>query len=182
MFQIQHVPVAIEPGVPAIEAEFMVAENRRSRRTFPVRLGRLELAQETVEELPFVTSTKTPHVFSLSPIVADSLLLIVYDVSGRIDTVYIRDESGRAWEKKLVAAENAGKTIKQFSIRYIFSSDGMRDRFMQLTDQIVQSIHNNEKPDADAMAAAFLLLSRTRVTPVVLPVTVNRNARKQVKL
>jgi hypothetical protein len=182
MFLIQNVPIAIEPGVNAIEAEFFATERKNKTRVFPVHLFRVALDEQTAPKLPFVTSIKTPHVFGLAHNPDDSIVLVVYDALGRIHTVYTRDDSGRAWEKRFVADEHAGKTVKQFSVRYIFGSEKSRDDFMRRVDNIITALEQNNVPPAADVAGAFRLLSRARVSPVVLPVAVAKSAVKKVKL
>lgn len=182
MFQIKNVPVVIEPGVNAIEAEFLVAEERRKIRSFPVCLFRLPLDGEIAAALPFIPATKTPHVFALSHNPEDSPTLIVYDVLGRIDTVYTRDESGKSWDKNNIADEHAGRAIKQFSVRYFFSSEQSRDEFMICAERIMLSVQQKTTPNPKDVSMAFKLLSRARTGPVVLPVAVAKADLKKVKL
>jgi hypothetical protein len=182
MFQVQNVPIVIEPGVEAIEADFIVAERPSRKRGFPVQLFRVTLDSETVQALPFIPSAKQPHVFSLAHNPDESLVLIVYDSLGRINLVYTRDETGRAWEKNEVADEHAGKTVKQFSIRYFFNSEKSRNAFMHLVDGIISHVHKNESPPAEDVVAAIKLLARARVSPVALPVAVAKTSRREVAL
>lgn len=182
MFLIQNVPIAIEPGVNAIEAEFLATEKPNKTRAFPVYLFRVALDEQSAPKLPFVTSIKTPHVFSLAQNPDDSIVLVVYDSLGRIHTVYTRDENSRAWDKRFVADEHAGKTVKQFSVRYIFGSEKSRDEFMRRVGNIITALEQNNVPPPADVAGAFRLLSRARVSPVVLPVSVAKANMKQVKI
>jgi hypothetical protein len=182
MFQIQNVPIVIEPGVEAIEAEFAVKEPRRKLRAFPVQLFRVNVDETCAEALPFIPTVRTPHVFSLAQNHVDSPVLIVYDMLGRINAVYTRDDTKRAWEKQEIADEHAGKSVKQFSIRYFFSSEKTRDEFMRRVDSVITAIQQNEMPAPDDITAAFTLLSRSRVGPVALPVAVAKADMKRVKI
>lgn len=182
MFHIQNVPIVVEPGVAAIEAEFLVDDRPKKNRAFPVRLHRLDIDEVKLGDLPFIPSTRFPHVFSLTQSVPESLVLLVYDAMGRIDTVYIRDKTGKAWDKKNVADEHAGKFIKQFSIRYFFTSEKSRDEFMSCVDNIVEAIGRGDEPPAKSVKLAFSLLSRARTGPVLLPVAVAKTNLKGVKI
>lgn len=182
MFQIQNVPIVIEPGVEAIEAEFFAAERKGKERSFPVQLFRVNLDEQVAQILPFIPSVKCPHVFSLAQNPEESLALVVYDVLGRIHHVYTRDSAKKSWDKREVADEHAGKTIKQFSIRYFFNSKESRDDFMRCVDNIITTLMQKNKPSANEVELAFRLLARARSEPVALPVAVAKSSRKQVKI
>jgi hypothetical protein len=182
MFFVRNVPVVIEPGVGALEAEFAVAESSRKPRSFPAHLFRVALDSEVIEKLPFIPSTKLPHVFSLTTNPEESVVLLVYDNLGRITFVYTRDDKGRSWEKREVAAEHAGKTVTQFSVRFSFHSSKLRDKFMELVDNVMTQMHADRKPNMADVEAVFSILSRSRVSPVVLPIAVAKNSLKGVKI
>lgn len=182
MLAIRNVPVVIEPGVPAIEAEFAVLAPVKRRRSFPVQLFRVDLNSDKLAKLPLIPSTKSPHVFSLTHDPDDSVALVVYDNTGRITTVYSRDDTGKAWEKKEVAAEHAGKTVTQFSVRFSFGSAKSRDDFMSAIDRVLTQTSANNTPSKNDVDMVFKLLSRSRVPPVVMPVAVAERGLKQVKI
>lgn len=182
MFFVRNVPVVIEPGVGGIEAEFAVANPPKKQRAFPVQLLRVALDEEAATKLPFVASTKFPHVFSLTTNPEESVSLLVYDNLGRISFVYTRDATGKAWEKREVAAEHAGKTVTQFSVRFSFGSAKLRDKFMELVDNVLQQMQSDQKPNMADVEAAFTILSRSRVNPVVMPVSVPKSSLKSVKI
>jgi hypothetical protein len=182
MFQIQNVPIVIEPGVQAIEAEFAVTERRRKKRSFPVQLFRVAADETCIESLPFIPTVRLPHVFALAQNPNDSLVLVVYDTLGRIHTVFTRDETKKSWEKREIADEHAGKTVKQFSIRYFFGSEHSRDQFMTCVESIIAAIQHNETPPEKEVTLAFNLLSRARTGPVVLPMAVAKAGRKEMKI
>jgi hypothetical protein len=182
MFQIQNVPIVIEPGVNAIEAEFCVTDEKHKRRSFPVHLFRVALDENSAAKLPFVPATKLPHVFSLAQNTDDSPVLVVYDVMGRINIVFVKDESGKAWEKREVADEHAGKSVKQFSVRYFFNNEKARNDFMERVDKIMSSLQYDTAPSLEDVMAAFRLLSRARTGPVVLPMAVAKSDMRRVKI
>lgn len=182
MFFVRNVPVVIEPGVGAIEAEFAVADGPKKPRGFPVQLMRVALDSETAGKLPFIPATKLPHVFSLTSDPDESVALVVYDNLGRITFVYVRDDTGKAWEKREVAAEHAGKTVTQFSVRFSFHSSKLRDKFMELVDNVISQLQNDQKPNMADVEAAFTILSRSRSGPVVMPVAVAKSDLKSVKI
>lgn len=182
MFFVRNVPVVIEPGVGVLEAEFAVANPPKKQQAFPVQLFRVALDETTATKLPFVATTKLPHVFSLTANPEESVSLLVYDNLGRISFVYTRDETGKAWEKREVAAEHAGKTVTQFSVRFSFGSAKLRDKFMELVDNVMSQMQADQKPNMADVEAAFTILSRSRVSPVVMPVSVPKNSLKSVKI
>jgi len=182
MFTIKNVPVVIEPGVGAIEAEFAVTNPTKRRRSFPVHLFRVDWSKETLAAAPMIPSTRTPHMFSLTRNPDESVALIVYDNMGRLTFVFTRDSTGKAWEKKDVAAEHAGKTVTQFSVRFSFGSSGSRDNFMAAVDRVIAQVHANQTPNRDDVETAFKLLSRSRVSPVVMPIAAAKSTMKEVKI
>lgn len=181
MLAIRNVPVVIEPGVPAVEAEFAVGSLKK-RRSFPVQLLRVNLDGEKLSKLPFIPATKLPHVFSLTQDPEDSATLVVYDSTGRLSRVYVRDSTGRSWERKDVAAEHVGKTVTQFSVRFSFGSERSRDDFMLAIDRVLADIQASEAPATQDVNAVFALLARSRSAPVVLPVAVAKSSLKQAKI
>jgi hypothetical protein len=182
MFFVRNVPVVIEPGIGAIEAEFAVSEGSKKPRGFPVQLTRVALDSESAAKLPFIPATRLPHVFSLTSDPDESSALVVYDNLGRITFVYVRDDTGKAWDKREVAAEHAGKTVTQFSVRFSFSSSKLRDKFMELVDNVISQLQNDQKPNMADVEAAFTILSRSRVAPAVMPVAVAKNSLSGVKI
>lgn len=182
MFLVKNVPVVIEPGVGAIEAEFAITNPPKKQRSFPVHLQRVALDADVATKLPMVVTTKTPHVFSLTADPDESVALLVYDNLGRITFVFLRDDKKVAWEKKEVASEHAGQTVTQFSVRFSFHSAKLRDKFMELVDSVMSQIQNDQKPNAADVEAAFTILSRSRVDPVIMPIAVAKDGLKKVKL
>lgn len=182
MFQIQNVPIVIEPGVNAIESEFCVTDDRNRRRSFPVHLFRVALDGDAATKLPFIPATKLPHVFSLAQDIDDSPALVVYDAMGRINVVYVKDESGKAWEKREIADEHSGKSVKQFSVRYFFNNEKSRNEFMERVDKIMSSVQYDVAPSLEDVISAFRLLSRARTGPVVLPLAVAKSDMRKVKI
>lgn len=184
MFVLRNIPVVIEPGVGAIEAEFMrVVNKNKEERIVPVQLMRLSLDDTTVAALPFVPDTKTPHVFSTTADHTQLSTLVVYDFLGRIAVLYMRDNGPKgAWEKHHVAEEHAGKTITQFSVRFCFNSIKSRDAFMAAIEHLVSAMLHNQDPSPKALKDALRLLSRSRIAPVALPVAVAKTSMKEIKL
>lgn len=182
MFFVRNVPVVIEPGIEFIEAEFSMTDPPKKQRSFPVHLRRVALDEEVAKKLPLVVSTKTPHVFSLTNDPDESVALVVYDNLGRITFVFLRDNKKVAWDKREVASEHAGKTVTQFSVRFSFHSAKLRDKFMELVDSVMSQVQNDQKPNMADVEAAFTILSRSRVNPVVMPVAVAKDSLKGVKI
>jgi hypothetical protein len=180
MFSIRNIPVVIEPGVAALETEFSISSQKEGERLIPVHLKRVPLDSKTAEDLPFIPTTKLPHVFSPTLDLKKTATLVVYDFLGRLSTIYTRHEN--VWERSDVAEEHAGKTVTQFSVRLSFSSAKNRDKFLIAMEHMINCV-NAEKPfSPEAMSDAVRLLSRSRVAPVVLPIAVAKSELKKIKL
>lgn len=182
MLCVRNVPVAIEPGVASLEAEFAVSDPKRGDRVIPVQLARVALDETTLGFLPFVPSTSQPHVFSLTQNLKRSSALVVYDMLGRLALVYTRGDKPRTWEKHEVAAEHAGRTVTQFSVRFAFGNKRDRDKFLELMEKMVQQAAVEDQPNMEEIMTALRLLSRSRVAPTVLPVAVDKSKLSRAKL
>jgi len=182
MFSVRNVPVVIEPGVDALEAEFFVIDKKIGERVIPVHIPRVALSDKTANQLPFIVTALFPHVFSVTADLDKSAVLLVYDMVGRLTYVYTRPERAKHWEKYEVADEHAGKTVTQFSVRFSFSSEKDRDKFMSYVGKFVNSVTNGDKIHDEDVVKAFRLLARSRVSPVVLPVAILKSELKSVKL
>jgi len=180
MFSIRNIPVVIEPGVAALETEFSISSPKGGERLIPVHLKRVTLDFKTAEDLPFIPTTKIPHVFSPTLDLKKTATLVVYDFLGRLSTIYTRNDN--VWERNDVAEEHAGKTVTQFSVRLAFSSAKNRDKFLAAVEHMMNCV-NAERPfTPEAMSDAVRLLSRSRVAPVVLPIAVAKSELKKIKL
>lgn len=182
MFSIRNVPVVIEPGVGGLEVECAVDDKKMGDRVFPAQMQRVNLDETTLEKLPFIPSTKFPHVFSLLTDLDKSLVLVIYDFLGRLTTVYTRDGEKKAWERNDVADEHAGKSITQFAVRFSFSSAKDRTKFMELLGKAVDAVTKGDQPDTNEVVKALGFLARSRTAPVILPVAVAKSQRRNVKL
>jgi hypothetical protein len=182
MFSVRNVPIVIEPGVGALEAEFFIKDEKRGHRTFPLQLQRLALDETVVSKLPFIPATQFPHVFSLLGDVEKSAVIVIYDFLGRIACVYTRGDDKSAWERCDVADEHAGKTVTQFSVRFNFTSVKDRTTFLELVDKMVKDAKKDVAPAPQDVMRALKLLGRSRVPPVVMPVAVARSAMTPMKL
>ena len=181
MFSVRNVPIVIEPGVGALEAEFFITDEKLGNRTFPLQLQRLPLDENIVEKLPFIPATHFPHVFSLTTDVDKSAVLVIYDFLGRLSCVYTRGDNKASWERCDVADEHAGKTVTQFSVRFNFSSVKDRTAFLDTIERMVKEVKNGTAPAPKDVVKAMTLLGRSRVPPVVMPVAVARAAVAPVK-
>lgn len=182
MFAVRNVPVVIEPGVGGLEAEFSVVDKKLGDRVFPVQLQRVNVDKVSIGQLPFIPSTKFPHVFSLLTDLDKSSALVIYDFLGRLCTIYTRNSTQKVWERNDVADEHAGKTVTQFSVRFSFNSAKDRTKFVELMGHAVAAINNGDTPDPKEVVKALNFLARSRVSPVILPVAVARSQRSNVKL
>jgi hypothetical protein len=174
--------VVIEPGVGGLEAEFSVVDKKLGDRVFPVQLQRVNVDKVSIGQLPFIPSTKFPHVFSLLTDLDKSSALVIYDFLGRLCTIYTRNSTQKVWERNDVADEHAGKTVTQFSVRFSFNSAKDRTKFVELMGHAVAAINNGDTPDPKEVVKALNFLARSRVSPVILPVAVARSQRSNVKL
>lgn len=182
MFSVKNVPIVIEPGVGALEAEFFIKDDKHGHRTFPLQLQRLDLTEKIVETLPFIPATQFPHVFSLVADVDKSAVIVVYDFLGRISCVYTRGNEKSAWDRCDVADEHAGKTVTQFSVRFNFTSAKDRATFLELVDKMVKAAKKDSAPAQQDVMHALKLLGRSRVPPVVMPVAVAKAALSPIRL
>jgi hypothetical protein len=180
MFSIRNIPVVIEPGVDALETEFAITSKKDGERLVPVHLKRVPLDAKTAEDLPFIPTTKMPHVFSPTLDIKKTATLVVYDFLGRLTTIYTRQDN--TWERSDVADEHAGKTVTQFSVRFAFNSSKNRDKFLAAVEHMVNCVNADKQFSPNAMTDALKLLSRSRVAPVVLPVAVAKSELKKIKL
>ena len=182
MFSVRNVPVVIEPGVGALEAEFYTSDAVAGQRTIPVHLQRLDLKETLVEELPLIPSTKLPHVFSLSSNLKQSNVLLVYDFLGRLALIYTRADAKGGWAKNDVAAEHAGKTVTQFSVRLNFNSAAERTKFLKCIEKLTTQCINGDALDEKSVESAVGVLARSRTAPVILPIAVQKSAMRGIKL
>jgi hypothetical protein len=177
LFLVKSIPIVIEPGVAALEADLTVADKAVGARTVSAVFQRLQLDEKVATELPLVPTTERPHIFSLHDELAKSPLLLVYDLLGRLTTIYVREVGGKStWERRDVADEHAGRTVAQFSVRFCFSALADRNKFVSLMDDMSQQVRSGESITKKVMNEAVTLLSRSRVAPVVLPVAVAKSS------
>lgn len=182
MFVIKNVPIVIEPGVQALEAELLVSNKDVGQRTVPVQLCRVALCEKTASQLPFIATTRLPHVFSVVDDLKKSPALVVYDSSGRIACLYTRDPSQKSWDRFDVADEHAGKSVTQFSIRFNFVSAKDRHKFLTLVEKMTDQAAREEQPDMEDVVTALRALARSRVAPVVLPIAVEKCKLSKIKI
>lgn len=182
MFFIKNVPIVIEPGVQAIEAELVTSHLKYGQISVPVQLVRVPMDEKSAEELPFIATTQLPHVFSLVFNVEKSAALVVYDSAGRISVLYTKDETQRSWERFSVSDEHAGKSVTQFSVRYIFNTAKDRSKFLTAMEKLTEQAGREELPNMADVMAALRPLARTRTAPVVLPVAVEKCNLSKIKL
>jgi len=182
MFSVRNVPVVIEPGVGALEAEFYTHDAVAGQRTLPVQLQRVDLKETIVEELPLIPSTKMPHIFSLTENLKQANVLLVYDFLGRLTVIYTRANERDGWTKNDVAEEHAGKTVTQFSLRFNFNSAVERTKFLKCIDKLTTQCINGDELDPATVKKAIGALARSRVAPVILPVAVHKSEMRGIKL
>lgn len=167
---IQDVPVIVEPCVQVVEAVCIVADDRCGSRSFPVQLYRLELDNGLIDKLPFVPSTKTPHVFCPLTTLKDAPMLLVYDHMGRLHTVYKR-QSKTAWSRHEVYDEVAGRTATTPSVRFRFTNEKQQQRFLVLAEHLIQQSQGSVI-NCDDVQEFIKLIGRLRTPPVAVPVAV----------
>lgn len=182
MFFIKNVPIVIEPGVRALEAEFVINDPKAGQRFVPVKLLRVPLDEVEVTKLPFIPTTRTPHVFSITSDLDKSAALVVYDNAGRISFLCTKDKTGKSWDRFDIADEHAGKAVTQFSVRFVFNTARDRSKFLAAMEKITEQAGREEKPDIADVMDALRPLARSRVAPVVLPVAVEKCKLGKIKL
>jgi hypothetical protein len=180
MFFVQDIPVVIEPGVSVLEAQMTVANDKAGERKVAAHFWRVPFDEKIAAMLPLVPTTEHPHVFSLHADISKAPLLLVYDMLGRLALLYVK--TGPSWERRDVAAEHAGKSITQFSIRFCFSDLKARNKFLGLMNNMVNELKERGAVSKSEMTEAVALLGRSRVAPVVLPVAVHKSRLSNVKL
>lgn len=182
MFYVREIPVVIEPGVGALEAAIIVKDAKDKERVLAAHFYRVPLDEKTAPQLPLVPTTQHPHVFTIHEDLQKSSILLVYDLLGRLTIIYTRDDNRRGWERNDVIAEHAGKSVTQFSVRFCFSSQKDRNRFMQLIERMSGMVRDSTTITKPDMTEAITLLSRARVAPAVLPVAVAKSALRNVRI
>lgn len=182
MFVIKNVPIIIEPGVGALETECTVSDAKHGARTVPVHLRRLALSEKIAEQLPLVVTTRLPHVFSVTDDINKSPALVVYDSAGRIACLYTRDAAGKSWERYDIADEHSGKSVTQFSVRFMFNTSKDRNKFLTAIEALIEQVSKEETPDQEAVLTALRALSRSRAAPVLLPVAVEKCKLSKIKI
>jgi hypothetical protein len=182
MFYIRNVPIVIEPGIGAFEAEFIIEDPTAGKRMVAVHLCRVSLDGKSVKDLPFIPTTRLPHVFSLTSNIKKSSALVLYDALGRIAKLYTRDKNSKVWEQFDIADEHSGKSVTQFSIRFSFNTSKDRTTFLTLMEKMAQQAGKEEQPAMDDVMTALRTLARTRVAPSVLPIAVEKCKLSPIKL
>jgi len=165
---IQDVPVIVEPCVQVIEATCAVTDGQYGPRCFPVQLYRLALDNSLIDKLPFVPSTKTPHVFCPVTTLKDAPLLLVYDHMGRLHTVYKRQKKS-TWSRHELYDEVVGRAEVTPSVRFRFANEKQQRRFLTLTEQLIRQSQSTVI-NCDDVQEFIKLIGRLRTPPVVVPV------------
>ena len=171
MLYFKDVPIVIEPGVGALEVG-IVNSNKKSERLFYAIFERVELNETTAAQLPFVTSSSAPHVFTMAKDLNKSPFLLIYDYLGKLSSVYTRDKNSGVWVKNDAAPEQIGDTITQFSVRLSFNSAQLRDEFLDTLDSLVSRYMSNGKVSRNSVVDLIDIISASKAGPVVLPVAV----------
>lgn len=171
MLDLRNVPIAVEPGVNAIEVEMKIGSKKIGERRVWFTFERITPDTDTVGDLPFVATTLHPHIFSFHADPKKSPFILLYDTFGRLGVVYVRDQRHKAsWERQAVAEEIKGQTVTCFSVRYSFTSAKERNRFMNLMEQLAAQSNSGQPIDQVAAQEVAAILARSRLTPVALPI------------
>lgn len=179
MLFISNVPVVIEPGVAALEADLSI-KAPEGERDVQIHLTRVPLDEKSAADLPFIPSAKLPHVFAPTANLKTAHTLVVYDFLGRLAVIYTKEKN--VWERNNVSDEHAGKTVTQFSVRFCFNSVKNRDKFLAAMEHMAQCASEDREPSPEAILDASRLLARSRTAPVVLPVAVAKKSLGKIKL
>ncbi|NDD52935.1 hypothetical protein EBZ39_03505 [bacterium] len=181
MLFVPNIPIVIEPGVSVLEADCLAVDNDSNTRHMHIKLQRLVLDSDTAANLPFIPTTKQPHVFTIINNLQQSPLLIIYDFLGRLHMVYTRGDDN-SWERRDVAEEQVGRTVTQFSVRFSFASEKTRDKFMSAIGQLVDAHNANQPLDSKLVKTAITFLARSRTPPVLIPVAAAKDDTKKLKV
>jgi hypothetical protein len=173
---IQDVPIVVEPCVQVIEATCAVADGANGLRCFPVQLYRLELDNRLIDKLPFVPSTKTPHVFCPVTTLKDAPFLLVYDYMGRLHTWYKRQKKS-AWSRYEFCSEVSGRPEVTPSVRFRFLNEKQQRRFLTLTEQLMRQSRGGVI-NCDDVQEFVRFIGRLRTPPVVVDVATTAETAK----
>lgn len=182
MLFIKNVPIVIEPGVRALEAEFSIYDPKVGSRIIPIVLSRITPDEADVAKLPFIPTTRFPHLFSVVSDLDKASALVLYDSMGRISALFTKDARHKSWERFDVAEEHAGKSVTQYSVRFSFNTQKDRFKFLTAMEQLIAQVSKGDQPDLELVNAALGPLARSRVEPVVLPVAVEKRKLGKIKL
>jgi hypothetical protein len=142
------------------------------------RFERLELDGNVAEDLPFIPTTKYPHIFTMSKDLQTSPFLLVYDLSGRLAFIYKKEGPSNTWVCHNVIDEVRGKTISQFSVRFSFSSSADRNEFMTVMDKLSESTKTVRDFDHRSLRTVMRLLGKSRISPVAATVAIEKKTAK----
>ena len=176
MLYFKDVPVVIEPGVGALEVAVM-SVTPGSERLFYVAFERVLPTAENAAQLPFIVSSANPHVFSMYADLERSPFLLVYNMIGKLASVYTReDNKQRSWVRNDAASEQVGETITQFSVRFSFNSLRERGVFLDTLDDVINNYSKNNKIKKSLVVTLLDSLISSDFGPVVLPVAMAKKA------
>jgi hypothetical protein len=183
-FELYDTPIVIEPGVGALEINVFLCDPARpssdpkARCKLWWRFERLELDGNVAEDLPFIPTTKYPHIFTMSKDLQTSPFLLVYDLSGRLAFIYKKEGPSNTWVCHNVIDEVRGKTISQFSVRFSFSSSADRNEFMTVMDKLSESTKTVRDFDHRSLRTVMRLLGKSRISPVAATVAIEKKTAK----
>lgn len=179
-FELYDTPIVIEPGVGALEINVFLCDPARpksdpkSRCRLWWRFERLELDERVAEDLPFIPTTKYPHIFTMNGDLQVSPFLLVYDLSGRLAFIYKKEGPANTWVCHNVIDEVRGKTVSQFSVRFSFSSSADRNEFMTVMEKLSDATTKIRDFDHRSLRAAMRLLNKSRMSPVAATVALEK--------
>lgn len=176
-FELYEAPIVIEPLVGALEINLFIRDNNKPANDASAKhkvwwqFCRVDINEETTAILPFIPTTKYPHVFTLSDDLETSPFLLVYDLTGRLSFIYKKDSALSTWICHSVTEEVRGITATHFSVRFAFNSSADRDEFSALINKITSGdVHVN----ASFLKAANRLLKKSNMSPVNATVAVEK--------
>jgi hypothetical protein len=178
-FELYDAPIVVEPGVGALEISIFVrnlelpANDPTSRFRSWWVFERVDLNGETAKQLPFIATTKYPHIFTAAADFDESPFLLVYDVSGRLAYIYKKEGPTAVWVCHDVVDEVRGRTVSQFSTRVTFSASADRDEFMALLDKL-SNAENNRVESTRLVKTALRLLYKADTTAVTATVAIQK--------
>lgn len=114
---LKNFPVAIEPGVAALEARLEPRPGATEGGAGHTVLHRLEVGPET---FPFEIDALSVHFFGPAEDPEDCPFVLIYDANGVWRYIATRASADAPWDRTEVPEEVVGRAIRLPSVRLVF--------------------------------------------------------------